>query len=611
MILCGYRRCYMIRCSIYARVSTDEQASGQYSSIESQIDICKHYIEIQKEKGWQFIQAYKDPGFSGKDLERPGIQNLIGDIKAGKIDVVMVYKIERLVRSIKDFYALWDLFEAYNVIFVSATQQFDTSNALGKLMLNILLSFAQFERENTAEKTRDKLKQRARLGKWQGGWFPFGYDYNKETKKLVINKDESSAVKSIYTLFIDGRRPSEIANILNAKGMRTKTRTITTRDGKTKSVGENRIDEEFVKRLISNPIYKGFVHFDNEEYKGEHHSIVSEDTWEKANKLLKPVKPKKSEYAVDTHVHLLKGLIKCGECDTLLTPYPAGKKDKNGVPYLYYACGKVVDDGQHSKCRVRALPAREFEGVIRKAITNLGQNKSLIESAIKNTSQFNRGMIKPLQDEIEKTEALLGKATKEINRLVKIMKSEDMVGKEITEEYKSLLKEKAVLDTQKEKLLLDMDRCKQEMLDAEMIKKTLLSFDKVVNALPIEDQKEVFQLLIKEIIVWGFDPIKEKAPQDRGAFLAKIRTKWFRIKIVLYQFPELETHYRSNSKENPSSDFPNNWLLGLGSNQQPCGYKYPSCFYEAWTISFPSRLSSGTGIGRFPSTFGGQYDLAV
>ena len=314
----------MVKCFIYARVSTDEQAAGQYSSIDSQIDICKHYIEIQKEKDWKFIHAYTDPGFSGKDLERPGIQNLISDIKTGKVDVAIVYKIERLVRSIKDFYSLWDLFEAHNVTFVSATQQFDTSNAMGKLMLNILLSFAQFERENTSEKTRDKMKQRARLGKWHGGWLPFGYDYNKETKKLFINKIESQAIKKVFNLFIDGRKPSEIANLLNSKGIRTKTRTITTKDGNTKNIGENRINEDFIKKIIAHPIYKGYVKFDDEEFKGEHQAILSINMWDRANKLLKPVNPRKIEYSKDTHIHLLKGLAKCGECDTLLTPYPAG-----------------------------------------------------------------------------------------------------------------------------------------------------------------------------------------------------------------------------------------------------------------------------------------------
>lgn len=562
----------MVKCFIYARVSTDEQASGQYSSVESQIDICKHYIEIQKEKDWKFIHAYTDPGFSGKDLERPGIQNLISDIKSGKVDVVIVYKIERLVRSIKDFYSLWDLFEVHNVTFVSATQQFDSSNAMGKLMLNVLLSFAQFERENTAEKTKDKMKQRARLGKWHGGWLPFGYDYNKETKKLLINKSETKAVKQIFKFFIEGRKASEIANFLNAKGIRTKTRKIITRKGDTKNIGDNRLNEDFIKKVIGNPIYKGSIQFDNEEFKGEHQGVINPSTWEKANKLLKPVNPKKSEYSKDTHIHLLKGLGKCGECDTFLTPYPAGKKDKNGVPYLYYACGKVVDNGKHSTCRVRALPARDFEDIIKKCLIDLGQNKALVESSIRNSTQFNKKRIKPLQEELNKADNLLGKTTAEVNRLIKIMKSTDMLGKEITEEYRTLLKEKSLLENQKEKLLLDIERCKQDMLDAEMIKKTLFSFDKIINSLPMEDQKELFQLLIKEITVWGFDPAKKKAPQERGAFITKIRTKWFKIKLSLYQIPEIETFYRSLSQRKLSSDFPKNWLPLEDSDLGPGGY---------------------------------------
>ena len=552
----------MIKCVVYARVSTDEQASRQYSSIESQIDICKHYVEIQKEKDWKFVHAYTDPGFSGKDLERPGIQDLINDIKANKFDVVIVYKIERLVRSIKDFYSLWDLFEAHDVTFVSATQQFDTSNAMGKLMLNILLSFAQFERENTSEKTKDKMKQRARLGKWHGGWFPFGYDYNKETKKLIINKKEAKSIRQIFEKFNQGSKPSEIANLLNSKGVRTKARTIKTKDGVTKNIGENRLNEDTIKKILSNPLYKGFIEFANQEFKGEHESIVSTNAWEKANKMLKPVTPRRAEYAKDSHIHLLKGLAKCGECDVSLTPYPAGKKDKHGIPYLYYACGKVVDDGKNSPCKVRMLPAREFEKTIKDALGALGKNKRFIDSAVKNQSKLTKNRIKPLQDELDKTSQSLINKTTQINRLIKILKSQDMVSKEITNEYKTLLNERCHLENQKEKLLMDIERCKQDMLDAEMIRKTLVSFDKVLNTLSIEDQKDLFLLLIKQITVWSFDPAKEKAPTERGAFITKIRTRWFKIKIELYQFPEIETYYRSMLAKKASSDIAYKWLPG-------------------------------------------------
>ncbi|MBP9854148.1 MAG: recombinase family protein [Candidatus Omnitrophica bacterium] len=560
------------KCFVYARVSTDEQASGQYSSIDSQVDICKHYIEIQKEKGWHFVASYTDPGFSGKNLERPGIQQVISDIKQGKIDVLIVYKIERLVRSIKDFYMLWDLFEAHNVTFVSATQQFDSSNAMGKLMLNVLLSFAQFERENTSEKTRDKMKQRARLGKWHGGLYPFGYDYSKETKKLSINKTESIAVKKSFSMLLEGRKPTEIANYLNSKGFRTKTRKITTKEGIIKTTGENRFNDDFIKKIILNPIYKGFVHFNDEQFKGEHEELVSTKVWEKANQLMKPVTPRKTEYAKDTHTHLLKGLLKCGQCGTFLTPYPAGKKDKNGVPYLYYACGKVVDFGKHSDCKVRMIPAREFENIIKKCLTDLGNNKSLIEYTIKNSTEFTKNKILPFQNQKEKAEQQLAKIISEINRIIKIMKSQDLIGNEITDEYKKLLYEKSSLQNQIEKLTIDIERCKQDVLDAEMIKKTILAFDKVINALPIEDQKDIFNLLIRDITVWGFEPEKEKAPKELGAFTAKIRTKWLKIKLSLFQFPQIETYYKSLSEKKGSSDNSPKWLPREGSNLGPIGY---------------------------------------
>lgn len=536
----------MVRCFVYARVSTDEQAEGNYSSIESQIDICKHYIEIQKEKGWQFAGSYTDPGFSGKDLERPAMQQLLSDIKMGKVDVIIVYKIERLVRSIRDFYFLWDLFEAHNVTFVSATQQFDSSNAMGKLMLNILLSFAQFERENTAEKTRDKMKQRAKMGMWHGGWMPYGYDYDIEKQRLFFNKNESVAVKKMYALFLEGKKPSEIANTLNAAGYRTKARDIVRKDGKKLTVGANRFNEDMIKKVLSNPIYKGFVHLGGEQFKGQHQALISEKVWQEAHNKLYTKKTRQETYKKDNHIHLLKGILKCGECETSITPYPSGKKDKNGEPYLYYACGRVVDFGKNSPCKVRMIPAREFEKTIKDALVELGKNKTLIESTIKNTAKHNNQALKPLQTEKEGVTQKLVKATAEINRIIKIMKDKDFVGQEINEEYKKLLQEKTALENQKEKLILDIERCKQDTLDAESIAKTLQEFDKVISALPIEDQKDVFQLLFREIRVWSFDPTKEKTPRlPHGVFATKIRTKWYKIKFDLYQFPEIDSYYKS------------------------------------------------------------------
>ena len=196
----------------------------------------------------------------------------------------------------------------------------------------------------------------------------------------------------------------------------------------------------------------------------------------------------------------------------------------------------------------------------------------MIESAIKGNRNYNTKKIKPFQAELNKTELQLRDMTIQINRLVNIMKSKDMVGKEIAEEYKKLLKEKELIEIQREKLLLDIERCKQGIIDAETVKKTLLAFDKIISSLSLEDQKELFQLLIKEITVWSFDPAKEKAPKESGAFITKIRTKWFKIKLSLYQFPEIETYYKSLSQKKVSSDFQPNWLPREDSNLGHSGY---------------------------------------
>lgn len=219
---------------------------------------------------------------------------------------------------------------------------------------------------------------------------------------------------------------------------------------------------------------------------------------------------------------------------------------------------------KEAACKVRMLPARDFEEVIKQALRELGQNKALITSTIKGNARFNQQRLKPLQAEKEQTEHRLITTVQEINRLIKLMKSQDLVGEEITEEYKKLLAERNALETEKEKLQLEIERCSQDMLDAERIAETLLAFDRVIKALSLEDQKELFQLLIKEARVWSFDPAKEKAPREHEAFITKIRTRWYRIKLSLYQFPGIEAYYRSLAQRKASSGITGNWLPGPG-----------------------------------------------
>ncbi|MFT5471421.1 MAG: site-specific DNA recombinase, partial [Verrucomicrobiales bacterium] len=262
-----------IRCAIYSRVSTDDQTRGDYNSLESQRDICQHAIALHKHEGWAETHYFEDPGYSGKDMNRPGVQQLCAEIEAGNIDVVVAYKIDRVTRHIGDFYEWWKLLDTRKVHFVSATQSFDTSTPIGMLMLNMLLSFGQFERELTSERVSHKIAERAKKGKWNGGWVPFGYSREPETKALLVNPDEAPTVKKIFELTAKLGSQTEVAKVLNAEGVTSKRRMITKRSGEEKLVGGKRFIGDRVRRIVINPIYRGVIAHDGKEYPGEHKGI--------------------------------------------------------------------------------------------------------------------------------------------------------------------------------------------------------------------------------------------------------------------------------------------------------------------------------------------------
>nr|MDA8218849.1 recombinase family protein [Dehalococcoidales bacterium] len=354
-----------MRCAIYTRVSTDEQAMSEYSSLKRQEEICTNYVDIHAEKGWKVAAVYEDAGYSGKDFQRPGIQELMEDVRAGKVDAIVTYKIDRISRSLKDFYDLWEVLKAHNVTFVSATQHFDTSDSMGMLILNILLSFAQFERELTRERTMSKMAGRAEKGLWNGGNVPLGFDYSKETQTLQPSQQEVPIIHFTYRRLIETRSPCAVANEANARGYRTRVRTFNRRDGSQEKVGGKRFDEDTVTAIVRNPVYKGFIRYNDMLYPAKHEAIIDEETWEQANRAIGNGRTDDTGlYFRDPHVHLLKGILRCGTCGLAMTPYRSGKKAKDGTPYLYYACVDYTKDGSLTTCPVKMLPAREFEGLI-------------------------------------------------------------------------------------------------------------------------------------------------------------------------------------------------------------------------------------------------------
>jgi len=264
------------RCAIYTRKSTEEGLDMEFNSLDAQREACESYIASQKHEGWfQLPDNYNDGGFTSGNMDRPALKRLMDDIKSGLIDTVVVYKVDRLSRSLADFAKLIELFDEHKVSFVSVTQQFNTTTSMGRLTLNILLSFAQFEREVIGERIRDKLAASKRKGMWMGGVTPMGYVV--KNRELVIEPDEAEGIRKIFDLFLMTKSPTEMAKMLPRMGVLSKRRM--TKSGRI--LGGQAFDKGGLYKILQNPIYIGKIKHKDQIYEGRHDAIIDMETWNK------------------------------------------------------------------------------------------------------------------------------------------------------------------------------------------------------------------------------------------------------------------------------------------------------------------------------------------
>jgi site-specific DNA recombinase len=333
-----------LRCALYTRKSTEEGLEMEFNSLDAQREACEAYVASQKAEGWVLTRDhYDDGGFSGATLERPALQRLIADIEAGNIDIVVVYKIDRLSRSLMDFAKLVEVFDRNSVTFVSVTQSFNTTTSMGRLTLNILLSFAQFEREVIGERIRDKFAASRKKGMWMGGWAPLGYDVRD--RKLVINKAEAAAVRMIFKRFVGVGSATALTRMLITEG-------VTTKHGKP-------IGKGALYKLLNNRIYVGEAVHKGTAYPGEHEAIVDRKLWDRVHKILGQSPRKRAAQTRAQTPALLKGLI-FGPTGKAMTPTHTRR---NGRLYRYYVSMDVLKDGATS-CPVRRLPAGDIEAAV-------------------------------------------------------------------------------------------------------------------------------------------------------------------------------------------------------------------------------------------------------
>jgi site-specific DNA recombinase len=291
------------RCAIYTRKSHEEGLNIEFNSLLAQRESCLNYVRSQTHEGWIVLDdRYDDPGFSGASLQRPALQRMLRDVEAGKIDVVAVYKLDRLSRSLTDFVKLIELFEKHDVIFVSITQQFSTTTSMGRLTLNVLLSFAQFERELASERIRDKFAASRKKGMWMGGWPPLGYEV--ENRRLVVVEPEATIVRRIFDRFAKTGSALTVARELNAAGEVTKRRQCA--DGPR---GGRPWTKSAVYKLLANRVYLGEAVHKGVAYPGEHAAIADQRTWDKAHAVMAEPAHRRGAATRAQVPALLKGLI--------------------------------------------------------------------------------------------------------------------------------------------------------------------------------------------------------------------------------------------------------------------------------------------------------------
>jgi site-specific DNA recombinase len=333
-----------LRCAVYTRKSTEEGLDMEFNSLDAQREACEAYVASQKAEGWLLVpDRYDDGGFSGGTLERPALQRLLADIEAGRVDVVVVYKIDRLSRSLMDFAKLVEVFDRNSVTFVSVTQSFNTTTSMGRLTLNILLSFAQFEREVIGERIRDKFAASRKKGMWMGGWAPLGYDI--KDRKLVINEAEAAMVRALFQRFIRCGSMTKLVVALRSEGTTTK--------------GGKPVDKGYIYRILNNRVYLGEAVHKGIAYPGEHERIIDQLLWDRVHEILRESPRKRAMHTRAQTPALLKGLI-FGPTGVAMSP---AHTRRNGKLYRYYVSTDVLkrDPGT---CPVRRVPAAELEGAV-------------------------------------------------------------------------------------------------------------------------------------------------------------------------------------------------------------------------------------------------------
>ena len=478
-----------VRCAIYTRKSHEEGLDQDFNSLDAQREACEAYITSQKHDGWAVLpDRYDDGGFSGGNTDRPALQRLLTDVESGRVDVVLCYKLDRLSRSLADFVRLMERFEKHDVSFVSVTQRFDTKSSMGRLTLNVLLSFAEFEQAVTAERIRDKVAAAKRKGKYTGGPPILGYDVDREAKRLVVNRDEADLVRLIFRRFLTLRSTMKVARELNRQGHRTTSWTTkkgTVRQGKP-------WHKMSVHRVLTNRKYVGEVTHRGNVYPGEHEAIVDRRIWDRVQALLATNGHARACETRRKTAALLKGVIRCGHCGRAMgTTFTT----RRGKRYRYYLCNRAEKHGRDA-CPVQSVAAGEVERVLVEQLRHVFHTPEMVARtfrALQAKADEERCVQRRERQNLETHAA-------ELKRAIRRLATTEGDGF-LAEQLETLNEELAAVEGQLKSADDAPGKTKTDLPTEQEVADALRNVDPLWGQLFPAEQERIVRLLVKEVVV--------------------------------------------------------------------------------------------------------------
>jgi site-specific DNA recombinase len=479
-----------VRCAIYTRKSTEEGLDQDFNTLDAQREAAESYIKSQKHEGWECLaENYDDGGFSGGNLDRPALRRLMADIETGKIDCVVVYKVDRLSRSLLDFARIMEIFERHRVAFVSVTQQFNTATSMGRLVLNVLLSFAQFEREIIGERIRDKIAAQRRKGKWSGGTPVLGYEVDRSNRspKLVVSRDEAKRVAKIFDLYLELGSMFPVLQDLEARGWLNKTWT--TSKGVVR--GGRPFDKSSLYALLTNPIYIGKIRHKSAMYTGEHEPIVKPEVFEAVQARLRKNGRTAGSEIRSRHTTLLRGLLYCKACGRVMVHTFTDKGPKR---YRYYTCTLAIHGGR-GKCPSGSLPAAEIERLVVDQVQRISTDPALRAEVLRQAQAHVDAELTSRTQEQRNLQRELKSLHADVNRLAGSGQSPDVKA----EKSADLLAKIAQCENQLADCRQAVERLDAERISAADIEAVFADFPSLWDTLAPREQRELLHNLVARV----------------------------------------------------------------------------------------------------------------